>query len=72
MTDLHVLTEKYTKTITQLEAQIAEVRRKMDIVTEALLLLEEEGLAEGAASAHDYSSCCNLSGIEEPFSQNRG
>jgi hypothetical protein len=72
MTDLQVLMGKYEKTITQLEAQIVEVRRKMDIVTEASLLLEEEGLASNAASVQEYSSCCNLSGTEEPFMQNRG
>jgi hypothetical protein len=72
MTDLQVLMGKYEKTITQLEAQIVEVRRKMDIVTEASLLLEEEGLASNAAGVQEYSSCCNLSGTEEPFMQGRG
>jgi hypothetical protein len=71
MTELQVLMGKYEKTITQLEAQIVEIRRKMDIVTEVSLLLEEEGLASNAASMHEYSSCCNLSGPEEPF-MNRG
>jgi hypothetical protein len=71
MTDLQVLMGKYEKTITQLEAQIAGVRRKMDIVAEASLLLEEEGLTADAARAHEYASCCNLSGTEEPFIQNR-
>jgi hypothetical protein len=72
MTDLQVLMGKYETTIAQLEAQIVEVRRKMDIVTEASLLLEEEGLASNAASMNDYASCCNLSGTEEPFLQRRG
>jgi hypothetical protein len=44
----------------------------MDIVTEASLLLEEEGLASNAAGVQEYSSCCNLSGTEEPFMQGRG
>lgn len=67
MTDLQVLMGKYEKTITQLEAQIAEIRRKMDIVTEASLLLEEEGLASKAASVPEYSLGSNLSGTEEPY-----
>jgi hypothetical protein len=72
MTDLQILTEKYKKTVTQLEGQIAEIRRKMDIVAEASRLLEEEGLVSDVAGAQDYATCCNLSGMEEPFLQDRG
>ncbi|HVN23170.1 MAG TPA: hypothetical protein VMT71_04325 [Syntrophorhabdales bacterium] len=72
MTDLHLLIERYKKNITQLEAQIADLRRKLDVVTEASRLLEEEGLLAPAADTSDYASCCNLSGPEEPFIRNRG
>jgi hypothetical protein len=71
MTDLELLTEKYRKKITELEAEITELRRKMDIVVEVSLLLEEEGLISNVASS-EYSSCCDLSGTEEPFMPSKG
>ena len=72
MTDLQMLIERYKKNVAQLEAQIVEIRRKMDIVTETSRLLEEEGLGVALSGTSEYSSCCDLSGIEEPFIQNRG
>jgi uncharacterized protein YbgA (DUF1722 family) len=42
MTDLQRLTEKYRKEITQLEAHIAELKRKQNILVQASRLLEEE------------------------------
>ena len=42
--DLQRLIEKYRKEITQLEAQVEEVKHKHDILLEASRLLEEEGL----------------------------
>ena len=43
--DLQRLIEKYRKEITQLEAQVEEVKRRHDILVEASRLLEEEVLA---------------------------
>jgi len=42
VTDLQLLIEKYRKMITEIEAQIVEVKRKRDVIVEAALLLEEE------------------------------
>ncbi|HME44160.1 MAG TPA: hypothetical protein VKF36_13800 [Syntrophorhabdales bacterium] len=44
MTDLQRLIEKYGKEITQLEAQVEEVKHKRNILVEASRLLEEEAL----------------------------
>jgi len=44
MTDLQSLIEKYRRELTQLEAQIVEVKHKHDVLVEASLLLEEEAL----------------------------
>jgi hypothetical protein len=41
MPDLQRLIEKYKKEITQLEAQVKDVKRKHDILAEASRLLEE-------------------------------
>jgi hypothetical protein len=45
MTDLHLLIEKYKKTIAQIEGQIVEVKHKHDVLVEASHLLEEEAMA---------------------------
>ena len=45
MTDLQQLIEKYKKEITQLEAQIVEMKRRQGILIEASILLQEEALA---------------------------
>jgi tetratricopeptide (TPR) repeat protein len=50
--DLQRLIEKYRKGIIQLEAQVEEVKHKLDIVVEASRLLEEEGLARHRTLAH--------------------
>ena len=44
MTDLQRLIEKYRKELTQLEAQIEEVKHKHGILVEASRLLGEEAL----------------------------
>jgi hypothetical protein len=45
MTDLQRLIEKYREEITQLEAQVEEVKRRQDTLTEAARLVKEEGMA---------------------------
>ena len=42
MTDLQQLIEKYEKKMAELEAQIAALKHKHDILVEAARLLEEE------------------------------
>jgi hypothetical protein len=46
MTGLNLLIEKYTTRLKELEAQMEEVKRKLEVVTEASRLLKEEGLSE--------------------------
>jgi hypothetical protein len=46
MSGLNLLVEKYETRLKELEAQMAEVKRKLETVTEALRLLKEEGLSE--------------------------
>jgi hypothetical protein len=46
MSGLQLLTEKYVTRLKELEAQLADVKHKLDIATEASRLLEEEGLIE--------------------------
>ncbi len=72
MTDLHLLIERYKKSIAQLEAQVADTRRKLETLTEAARLLEEEGLGAAPADKQEYASCCDLSGKEEPFIRGMG
>ncbi len=52
MTDLQRLMEKYRKEITQLEAEVEEVKHKHGILVEAARLFEEEGLARRRRLAH--------------------
>lgn len=46
MTGLNLLIEKYETRLTELETQVAEIKRKLETVTEASRLLSEEGLSE--------------------------
>jgi hypothetical protein len=46
MTGLNLLIEKYETRISELETQMTEVKRKLETVTEASRLLQEEGLSE--------------------------
>jgi hypothetical protein len=46
MTGLSLLMEKYETRLKEFEAQMAEIKRKLEIVTEASRLLKEEGLSE--------------------------
>jgi hypothetical protein len=46
MSGLHLLTGKYVSQLKELEAQLADVKHKLDTVMEASRLLEQEGLAE--------------------------
>lgn len=46
MTGLNMLIEKYETRLNELEARMAEVKRKLETVTEALRLLKDEGLLE--------------------------
>jgi hypothetical protein len=46
MTGLNLLIEKYETRLQDLEAQMTEVRRKLETVTETFRLLKEEGLSE--------------------------
>jgi hypothetical protein len=50
MSSLQLLTEKYVNQLKELEASMAEVRRKLEIVMEASRLLEEEGFSEDSPS----------------------
>ncbi len=50
MTDLQRLMEKYEKRIVELEAQIAALRHKQDILQEALRLLQEEAQTTDVSS----------------------
>ncbi len=43
MSNLHALIERYVGQLKDLENRVAEVKRKLDVVTEAVRLLEEEG-----------------------------
>ncbi len=52
MTDLQRLMEKYRKEITQLEAEVEEVKHKHGILVEAARLFEQEGLARHRRLAH--------------------
>jgi len=61
MTDFQVLIERYNKNLTQLEAQIAELKRRLDFLAEASLWLEEEGLTADVNKGHECSPCCELS-----------
>ncbi len=53
--NLRQLTEKYAKEITQLEAQLQEVKRKHDILVEAARLLEEEVLTPHGSVCEELS-----------------
>ena len=46
MNNLQFLIDKYTEKVAELETQILDIKRKLNIVTEASRLLEEEGLLE--------------------------
>ena len=46
MSGLNLLTEKYVTQLKELESRVAEVKRKLETLTEASRLLEEEGLSE--------------------------
>jgi hypothetical protein len=48
MSGLQLLTEKYVNRLKELEAQVEDVKHKLEIVMEASRLLEEEGLSEDA------------------------
>jgi hypothetical protein len=50
MSSLQLLTEKYVNQLKELEASMAEVKRKLEIVMEASRLLTEEGLSEDSHS----------------------
>ena len=50
MVSLQLLTEKYVNQLKELEASVAEVKRKLEVVMEASRLLEEEGLSEDSHS----------------------
>jgi hypothetical protein len=72
MTDLQMLIDRYKKNVAQFEAQIEEIKRKLTIATEASRLLEEEGLGAALTGMTEHSSCCNLSGMDEPLMRSRG
>ena len=72
MTDLQMLIDRYKKNVAQLESQIEEIRRKLGIATEASRLLEEEGFGAAPAGTSEYTSCCNLSSMDESFMRSRG
>jgi hypothetical protein len=46
MSGLNLLIEKYENRLKELETQMEEVKRKLEVVTEASRLLKEEGLSE--------------------------
>jgi hypothetical protein len=46
MLGLNLLIEKYENRLKELETQVEEVKRKLEVVTEASRLLKEEGLSE--------------------------
>jgi hypothetical protein len=46
MSGLQLLTEKYVNRLKELEAQVEDVKHKLEIVMEASRLLEGEGLSE--------------------------
>ena len=50
MSGLQLLTEKYVARLKELEAQLADVKHKLEIVMEASRLLKEEGLSEDSRS----------------------
>lgn len=52
MTGLTLLMEKYETRLSELEAQMAQVKRKLETVTEVLSLLKEEGLLEDDPKPH--------------------
>lgn len=51
MSSLQLLTEKYITQLKALETQMADVKHKLEIVTEASRFLEEEGLSEDGPSS---------------------
>lgn len=51
MTSLNLLIEKYESRLNELENQVAEVKHKLETVTEATRLLKEEGLSEDEPTA---------------------
>ncbi len=51
MSGPQLLVERYTGQLKELEARMADVKHKLEIVTEVSRLLEEEGLFEGNPSA---------------------
>jgi len=50
MVGLHLLIEKYIAELEELESSMAEVKRRLQVVTEAFRLLEEEELSEDCPS----------------------
>jgi hypothetical protein len=47
MINLQFLIDRYKKRLEELETQVSDVKRKLNIAIEASRLLEEEGLLEG-------------------------
>ena len=51
MSGLQSLIERYVGQLKELEARMTDVKRKLEIITEASRLLEQDGLSEGNRSA---------------------
>ena len=54
MSGLQLLTEKYVTRLKELEAQVEDVKHKLEIVMEASRLLEAEGLSEDGHPSFNY------------------
>ena len=54
MSGLQLLTEKYVTLLKELEAQVEDVKHKLEIVMEASRLLEAEGLSEDGGPSFNY------------------
>ena len=52
MSGLQLLIERYVAQLNELEARMADVNRKLEIITETSRLLEEEGLSEANPTAY--------------------